>query len=89
MECVITHNLRDRFETEIEGHRASVVYHNQNGVLRITHTYVPPELEGQGIAAALTKALLDYATEHSLPVVPVCSYSVAYFKRNNIVWKPL
>jgi predicted GNAT family acetyltransferase len=51
-------------------------------VLLLTHTEVPPALEGRGIAAALVKAALDWARAEGLRVRPLCSYVVAYMRRH-------
>lgn len=84
MELKITNNTsNNRFETYVDGHLAEIVYTltDENHLL-ITGTHVPKELEGQGIAGALTQFALDYAREHSWTVTPICSYTVAYFKRH-------
>ncbi len=38
------------------------------------HTVVAPDLEGQGIGAALADAVVAHAREHGLRVVPECSF---------------
>ena len=40
----------------------------------MTHTGVPVELRGRGIAAQLAAAAFDYAVENRLRVTPSCSY---------------
>lgn len=40
----------------------------------MTHTGVPAELRGRGIAKQLAIAAFDYAVEHKLTVSPSCSY---------------
>ena len=46
-----------RFEVDVPGGPALCVYRRQGDVLLLTHTEVPPALEGRGIAAALVLAL--------------------------------
>jgi hypothetical protein len=46
------------------------------------HTYVPPELRGRGIAAALVEALVADAREQDFKIVPQCSYVAAAFRRH-------
>lgn len=83
MEYKITHNeAENRFETKIKGATALVDYIQQGQRIDITHTFVPSELEGQGIAGALTKAILDYASENGLKVNPICPYTEVYIKRH-------
>ena len=45
----------------------------ENGV-DMTHTGVPVELRGRGIAARLAAAAFDFAVENRLKVTPSCSY---------------
>ena len=48
----------------------------------LVHTFVPPELRGQGHAAALTRAALTHARTAGWQVVPACSYVQVYLQRN-------
>lgn len=83
MEYNILHNeAESRFETTIENLTALVDYRKHDNVLIVTHTGVPQALEGRGIAAALTKALLDYVRNNNLKVRPVCPYTKAYIQRH-------
>lgn len=83
MELNITHRAADNlFECIVDDLQAKVIYTKENNTLLITGTYVPEELGGKGIAAALTKFALEYARTNNLKVKPICSYTVAYMKRN-------
>lgn len=83
MEYKIEHNeAESRFETLIEGKISLVDYVKQEGVLIIMHTEVPLELEGRGIAAALTKTLLEYARQNNLKINPVCPYAKVYMLKH-------
>jgi len=83
MEYNIKHNeAESRFETEVEGKIAFVDYRKRDDIFIVTHTEVPSDLEGRGIAAALTKYLLDYVRENNLRVRPVCPYTKAYVQRH-------
>jgi predicted GNAT family acetyltransferase len=66
----------------VPGGPALCVYRRQGDVLLLTHTEVPPALEGRGIAAALVKAALDWARAEGLRVRPLCSYVVTYMRRH-------
>jgi len=46
------------------------------------HTLVPPEISGQGVAAALVDALVRDAREQGFTIVPQCSYVDAQFRRH-------
>ena len=71
-----------RFQTEVEGHLCVANYRLEGEVMTVTHTSVPPALEGRGIAAALMQALFDHAKIHGLKVRPQCSYAAAYMQRH-------
>ena len=47
-----------------------------------THTIVPPEIGGQGVAAKLVEALVADAREHGFRIDPSCSYVDVAFKRH-------
>lgn len=46
------------------------------------HTYVPPELRGQGVAMKLVEALVADAREQGFTIEPRCSYVEAAFRRH-------
>ena len=52
-----------RFTTEVDGQRAELDYTVADGVMTITHTRVPREISGRGIAAELMQAALQVAAE--------------------------
>lgn len=53
------------------------------GPLRIAdHTFVPPEMRGQGVAQALVEALVADARKLGFRIVPQCSYVAAQFRRH-------
>jgi predicted GNAT family acetyltransferase len=47
-----------------------------------THTVVPPELRGRGIAEALVRAALADARAAGRKVVPACSYVARFMERH-------
>ena len=72
-----------RFVTHAEGHAAQLDYVEDDGRLTITHTIVPREIGGRGIAGELVRAALDYARDAGLKVVPQCSYADAWMRRHS------
>jgi predicted GNAT family acetyltransferase len=70
------------FEAIIDGQRCVADYRRDGSVIRMTHTVVPPALEGRGIAAQLVEAALVWARSEGLKVDPVCSYVRVYIKRH-------
>ncbi|MGX5672256.1 GNAT family N-acetyltransferase [Thermomonas fusca] len=71
-----------RFVTQAEGHTARLDYIEDEGRLTITHTIVPPEIGGRGIAGELVRAALAYARDSGLKVDPQCSYADAWMRRH-------
>jgi predicted GNAT family acetyltransferase len=79
----IEHNVTGKcFELKLEGHRCVLDYALNNQVMTVTHTGVPSELGGRGLAAEITKFALDYAQAQGWKVVPQCSYVAAYIKKH-------
>jgi hypothetical protein len=79
----VTHNeAENRFEVWIDGHLSKLDYIIHGNTIVMTHVGVYPEYRGQGIAAKITQAGLEYAKGKSLRVVPMCSYVAAYIRRN-------
>jgi len=80
---VIRHNEAElRFDTMVDGHLCVADYRLSDGVMHMTHTLVPPELEGRGIAGALVRVAFAHARTHSLKIDPVCSYVRVYMQRH-------
>jgi predicted GNAT family acetyltransferase len=79
----IVHNVEaQRFEAALDGEIAHVDYRLRGGVMRMHHTSVPRAFEGRGIAAALVRAAIAHAREHSLRVAPDCPYVRSYMQRH-------
>ncbi len=75
MESTVVHRPeRSRFEAEVEGQLAVLDYVLGDGAVAMTHTVVPGELEGRGIAGELTRTAVAWAREQSLSIDPQCSY---------------
>lgn len=80
---VVRHNTAEnRFEAQVEGRLSVADYTMQNGEMIITHTFVPPELRGRGIAEKLVRAALEHAQKRQLRVVPACSYVDVFIQRH-------
>ncbi|MDV3309569.1 MAG: N-acetyltransferase [Cyclobacteriaceae bacterium] len=62
------------------------------GVLTVYHTEVAEKLKGKGVASELLKAMVSYAREKNLKVVPLCPYVHSRFKKDPEayadLWKP-
>jgi predicted GNAT family acetyltransferase len=82
-EIVVRHNLLGhRFETEVDGHMSVADYALEDGRIIFTHTFVPPELRGRGIAEKLVRAALAFAEAEGRRVVAQCSYVEVFLRRH-------
>ena len=71
-----------RAELPAAGRPAELTWHAM-GPLRIAdHTFVPPEMRGQGVAQVLVEALVADARALGFKIVPQCSYVEAQFRRH-------
>jgi predicted GNAT family acetyltransferase len=61
---------------------AVIDYELQGGQMTITHTFVPEEYRGQGIAEKLVRAALADARTKKYDVVPQCSYVAKFIARH-------
>jgi hypothetical protein len=83
MPFTIVHDAAaQQFRTEVEGHRAELNYNLRGTVMSITHTGVPDEIGGRGIAAELMTAALAQAESARWTVVPACSYAAGFMTRH-------
>jgi predicted GNAT family acetyltransferase len=71
-----------RFETMVDGHLAVADYTLEGERLILTHTFVPPQLRGRGIAEKLVRPALAWARTEKRRVVPACSYVATFIARN-------
>lgn len=81
---VVLNEERRRFEMQL-GDKVAIadyVMEPKEAKIIFTHTEVPPEHTGKGIAGKLAKTALEYAAKNNLKVIPFCSFFEAYIKRN-------
>jgi uncharacterized protein len=71
-----------RFEATVDGFDCELDYSLQGKVMTITHTGVPPEVGGRGIASELVLAAYEVARQNGWKVVPACSYARAWSQRH-------
>lgn len=79
---IVHDRLTHRFTTAVEGTLCVLEYRLHDGVMTITHTGVPPEVGGRGIAAALVRAAFDAARAEGWKVVPACEYARAFVAKH-------
>ena len=71
-----------RFELDHNGMIAYLNYEDRNGIWLLTHTKVPTEIEGRGVAARLVKQSLEYMIDENIKYKAVCSYIVNFLEKN-------
>lgn len=79
----VRHNAAaQRYEVEVDGRMSVAEYDFVDRRQVFTHTFVPEELRGRGLAEALVKTALDDALGAGRKVVPACSYVAKYIQRH-------
>ena len=73
---------RHRFELEVDGSVAELVYRLDGDRLVLIHTGVPDELGGRGLGGVLVRAALDRAIAESLTIVPECPFAKAWLEKH-------
>lgn len=79
---VIHNESAHRYEVTIDGYQAVAEYAFADGKQVFTHTFVPPELRGKGLAEKLVRRALEDARTAQRRVVPACSYVAVFIQRN-------
>ena len=79
----VTHNeAQSQFEAKVDGKLSAAAYNLDGDTITFTHTNVPEELGGRGIAQKMVTAGLDYARSKGLKVVPQCSYVRKFMEKH-------
>lgn len=71
---------RSRYSATVDGTLAVADYHRQGNVIAFTHTEVPPQVEGRGVASALARRALDDARAAGNQVIPACEFFAHYME---------
>jgi predicted GNAT family acetyltransferase len=69
---------RSRYSATLDGALAVAEYHRHGNVIAFTHTEVPPEVQGRGVASALAHRALDDARAAGNQVIPACEFFTRY-----------
>lgn len=80
--AIAHHRTAHCFESQVDGAHCELDYSLMAGVMTITHTAVPAEVSGRGIAAALMQAALAAARAEGWKVVPACSYAAVWMQQH-------
>jgi predicted GNAT family acetyltransferase len=84
----MTYDIRNneqqsQYEVVVDGHTALAAYELEHpDRIVFTHTEVPPELSGRGLANHIVRHALEDARRRNLTVVPQCSFVATFIKRH-------
>lgn len=73
---------RSRYSATVDGAVAVASYHRHGNVIAFTHTEVPPEIEGRGVASALARRALEDARAAGNQVIPACEFFAHYMSEH-------
>lgn len=79
---------KNRFETEIDGHKAFVEYTVKPNILVLTHTEVDKELAGRGVGSEMVEKVLLQMELRGLKVIPECAFIEKYIEKHP-EWKSI
>ena len=71
-----------RWEARVDGYVAVAQYKRLDNAIVFTHTEVPSELSGRGIANLLVRTALEDVRARGLAVVPFCPFVASYIRRH-------
>jgi uncharacterized protein len=80
---VVNNEPEFRFEAKLpNGQYAFVEYMRAKANIIYTHTEVPSEYEGMGVANRLAFVVMEYAKDNDLKVQALCPFIDSYVKRH-------
>ena len=79
MTLEVTDNAeRKRFEARVEGHMVLIEYIRTRDKIYLTHTEVPPALNGKGYGSAMVAEVLQIVDGMGLQLIPLCPFVAGY-----------
>lgn len=72
-----------RYELTVDGHTAFAAYAIDGDIITFTHTIVPPELGGRGIASRLILHALNDVRARGMTLIAQCSFVAAYVRKHS------
>ncbi len=88
MSDIVNNAEAKRYELSVESKLAKIEYIATLDKIYLTHTEVPKELEGKGIASKLVKFALEDIEKKDLTLIPLCPFVAMYIKKHP-EWKKL
>ena len=76
--------IHNAYEYYKDGERlAEITWVETGGIMTMDHTFVSPQLRGQGVAKKLLDKAADYARENNLKMNATCSYVVVALENSD------
>lgn len=79
---ITDNSAEQRYEMIIDNDMAIAEYTKSEGIIILSHVYVPPKFEGQGIGSALVRAVLEDIKAQGLQLVPQCPFVAQWIYRH-------
>lgn len=80
---LIDNNEDHQYELHVEKGIAKIEYIiTKNEEIYLTHTEVPPAMEGKGIGSQLVEKALKNIEERKLTLVPLCPFVAGYIQKH-------
>ena len=79
---IVNNEEEKRYEADLGDAMAMIEYIPTKKMIVFTHTEVPREYEGQGIANKMIRYVLDEARESNMLVNPMCPFVKLYIRRH-------
>jgi len=73
---------RSRFELDVGGTVAFVIYRKSPGAITLVHTEVPPALGGKGVGSKLARATLDAVRAQGRKLTVECEFIQGFMSKH-------
>ena len=73
---------QSRFELDVDGTTAFVVYRKTPDTITLVHTVVPPEIGCRGVGSKLARATLDAVRAQNIKLVVKCEFIQGFMKKH-------
>lgn len=79
---LIDNEAKKQYEIHVDGSIVRIEYIKAKDKIYLTHTEVPKEMEGKGLASAIVNLVLEDIKSKDLTLVPMCPFVAMYIKRH-------
>lgn len=79
---IFKNDEKKRFEFKVEHHTAFINYKETPHQMALTHTEVPEELSGKGVASMRARKVFDEIAPTNKKIIPLCPFIVMFVKKH-------